>query len=360
MTMSEPQNPSLGKQPDTATEGQELTTRPQTFDATTPINAATWQRAEAFRIAGTLNTCSGFKHDKMTADFDNGLISKKPEEIGESGVFHAESELFIGEWFDPDLDGKPGIVHGADLMYTIGKLVDELMQTEIEDIEEIRFNSPIKNAVNIFIITREGRRIQSQEGIKPIMTAKVRMRNGQTVEIQCFDKGEGDPITKRSASNTFVQHICIKPLTQHAAAIKWAQQNEKDFTPPESFEVELKALPSDQQAAFAKFYAKNPNGITGSTALDIVITATQVLAALGEEAGGIRQENSLGAGFQNVTLPPAHKLITGCRLRLTPQRNLVRKTEKAEFWPIQFVFLDNETNQPIGEGIFNWVNRLNI
>ncbi|PIZ75316.1 hypothetical protein COY05_04245 [Candidatus Peregrinibacteria bacterium CG_4_10_14_0_2_um_filter_38_24] len=81
----------------------------------------------------------------------------------------------------------------------------------------------------------------------------------------------------------------------------------------------LNPLPANQVPAFSKFYARNPNGITGSTALDIVITATQVLAAIGKEAGGIPEERSLGARFNNVILPPAHKLITGCKLKLEVQ-----------------------------------------
>jgi len=325
-----------------------------TFDATSPISAETWKRAEASRIKSRLNTASGISHEKMTADFDHGLIVS-PVHTPKDGIYHAVSTLFIGDWFDPKLNGKPGIVHGADFMHMVSKLVEQVSPSEIDHIEEIRFSGVVRNELDIFISTKEGG--LNQDVAKPEMTAKVRMKNGQIVEIAAFQR-TGHPIEQRSASNTFVQHLCVDPLTKHAAEIKLAQQTEKDFTPPETFEVTLDPLPADQIPAFTKLYAKNPNGITGSTALDIVITGTQVLAALGEEAGGIREQNSLGAGFKNVILPPAHKLITGCKLRLEVQRDNVRRTEKAEFWPIHFTFLDSETNQGIGQGTFNWVNRL--
>ncbi len=352
--MSKHKGPSLGNQPDITAGRQEIASTSPSFDATKPINASTWKKTEALRIKGGLNTASEFEADRMTADFDQGLVAA-PLGTPRNGIYHTQSKLFIGEWFDKKLDGSPGIVHGADFIHIVNKLVKQVTSSEIDSIEEIRFTGVVENEVDIFVSTIEG--ALDQDTIKPVMTAKVHMENGQTVTVVAFDR-PGDKITKRSASNTFVQHLCVKPLTEKAAAIKWAQQTDKDFKPQETFEVELNPLPENQRRAFTEFYIKNPVGLTASTALDIVITATQVLAALGEKAGGIPELNSLGGGFSSTTLPHIRELITGCKLRLTPQKDNVKRRKTAEFWPIEFTFLNSKNNQDIGHGIFTWINRL--
>lgn len=345
---------SLGKRPEVPDDQDPIPAANPT-DSTSPIHAATWQRMKAFQIAGTLNTASGFHHDRMTADFENGLLAHPPREIAD-GIFHTESSLFIGEWFDPQLEGKGGIVHGADFMYMISKLVDQTTDSAIESVTEIRFNGVVKNEIDIYI----SRGPAPEDSHKSVVTARIHLKNGADIYITAYDKPD-KPITQRSASNTFAQHLCVAPLTHYAAAIKWAQQNNQDFIPPANFEIELKALSLDQQAAFNGFYRKNPTGLTASTALDIVITGTQVLAYLEREAGGIPKVNALGAGFSNVTLPPVNKLTTGCKLRLTVLRERIRTTERAKFWPIQFTFLDSKNDDAVlGQGTFNWVNRLRI
>lgn len=350
--MATTDNLSLGKKAETPNHQVPETTTPNC--STDQISAEIWQRTEAQKIAGKLNAASGFSHDLMTADFENGLLENPAHEIHD-GVFHAESRLFISEWFDPKLDGSTGIVHGADFMHIISKLVEQTTNSTIESVTEIRFSGVVQNEVDLFV----SRGSTPKDIRKPVMTAQLYLKNGTDLYITAYDKPD-KPITQRSASNTFAQHLCVEPLTQHAAAIKWAQQNNKDFTAPTNFEITLNPLPDNQKEAFNKFHNKNPIGFTASTALDIVITGTQVLAYLGRAAGGISEENSLGAGFSNVTLPPAEKLKTGCKLRLTVLNDRIRKTEKAEFWPIQFTFLDSDTNGNLGQGIFNWVNRTQI
>lgn len=321
--------------------------------ATAPISAEIWQAAETQRIKATLNTASGFEEDRMTADIQNGLLAEPAQEIS-PGIYRAESRLFIGEWFDPQLSGESGIVHGADFMFLMSKLVEQTTGSTIENVTEIRFNGVVKNEVDVFVSKRHA----TEDERKPLMTAKVKLKNGEDLYISAYDKGQEYPIKNRSASNTFVQHICVDPMIRHGARIKWDQKNDPIFVPPTNFEIELDALSTTQQAAFAKFYAKNPTGLTASTALDIVITGAQVLAYLGQKAGGIPEENALGAGFSNTTLPPVDKLLNGCKLRLTVLNDRIRQTAKAEFWPIQFEFIDSDTDKILGQGTFNWVNRL--
>lgn len=346
------ENPtSLGRRP---TQPANPETTPKTsLDAITPINAKTWKEMEALRIAATLNTASGLDHTKMTADIEHGLLKDTPEEIYK-GVFKAESPLFIGDWFDPKLDGSPGgIVHGADFMFMISKLMEEATYSEIASVTEIRFTGVVKNQVDVYLSTGP----EIQDSRKPVMTAKIQLKNGENVTIMAFEQ-ENTSITARSASNTFVQHLCVKPLTNLAAETSWTRENEGYFIPPANFEIELETLTAEQQSILTQFYRKNPTGITASTAMDIVITGAQVLAELGEKAGGIPQQNALGAGFSNVTLPPLAELINGCKLRLTVLKDKVRTTARAEFWPIQFEFLDINDNNILGQGTFNWVNRL--
>lgn len=347
-------NLSLGRKPELQDAPQKPTSSATPTDGTDSINADTWQKMEASRITNTLNTASGLSPENMIADFEHGLLANPPQETAR-GVCHAESRLFISEWFDPKLEGKAGIVHGADFMYIISKLVEQTTDSEIAGVTEIQFTGVVKNEVDLFV----SRGPAPEDTKKPVMTATIRLKNGADLIITAYDKPD-KPITQRSASNTFVQHLCVKSLTKHAAKIKWALQHDKDFTPPTNFEIELSPLPPDQQAAFAKFHTKNPTGFTASTALDIVITGTQVLAYLGRKAGGIPEINALGAGFSNVTLPPVEKLINGCKLRLTVLNDNIRTTAKAEFWPIKFEFIDIDTNATLGQGIFNWVNRLSL
>ena len=263
--------------------------------------------------------------------------------IHENGrTLAAKSNLFISQWFDKELSGKEGLLHGTDAMFVIGPMIARMLYEDehVQEIENIRFHLPVTNQLEFYVGEDKSEIDFFSRDRKPAITASIRTGKRQII-VMAFETDQ--PIERRAASNTFVQKICAIPFAE--AII--------DKMPP-TRGIKLKKLNIKDQHHYDKLRQQNHVGMVTTTLLDTVVTAA---IALGH-AGHIPNENPLGGGFQNLVLSKPHQLTRGCTFAFTEIGEPKTTASGAQIYPLHFVF-EGPFEEEVATGIFNWVSRPN-
>ncbi len=289
-------------------------------------------------IMSHFNTVSDFDHEDMPNDLENACTLNGIRDNGQT--LEALSNLFISQWFDKDLNGREGLLHGADIMFTIGPMVAKMLQEgeKVQEIENVRFHLPVTNQLEIHVFEENTYIDHLINGRKPAITATI---NTDERKI-CVVAFETDiPIARRAASNTFVKTICAEPLAD-------AIIDEK----PPTAGIRLNKLSRKDQHFYDKLRKKNHVGIVSTTLLDIVITAATALA----HAGHIPNERPLGGGFQNFVFSKPLQITKGCVFAFTKIGKPKTTSSGAMIYPLHFIF-EGPLEEEVATGIFNWVSR---